>query len=158
MKQSLLGVSLLSLLLFLLLSSTTVSAVESLTTEELAAHCSHYEKDPQGVDAVFCIRYIQGFIDGAVATDELVVSNIVTGKEKETFSERAARTRLGKLRLYGSTYVADFCLNDPVKLNQVVTKIVTELATRKQLKEPPLARDLVYHTLVTNYPCEKKRL
>ena len=81
----------------LLLSITSAKAIEALTTEELASHCSHSEKDPQGVDAVFCVRYIQGFIDGAVAIDERVVSNMVTGKKEETFSERAMRTRVGKI-------------------------------------------------------------
>jgi hypothetical protein len=53
----------------LLLSTTSAKTVEALTAEELALYCSHYEKGPQGTDAVFCVRYIQDFIDAAVATD-----------------------------------------------------------------------------------------
>ena len=139
----------------LLISTTSAKAVESLTTEELSVHCSHYEKDPQGADAIFCVRYIQGFIDGAVATDERVVSNIVTGKEEETFSERAIRTRLGKLRLYGSTYYADFCLSDPIALTEAVEKVVAELMNKTVLNKAVLARDVVYQTFRTHYPCKK---
>ena len=140
---------------FLLLSTTSAKAVEALTTEELALHCSHYEKDPQGTDAVFCVRYIQGFIDGAVATDERVVSNIVTGKEEETFSERATRTRLGKMRLYGSTYSADFCLDNPIQLKEAVEKVVADLTNKTMLNKAILAREVVYQTFRTHYPCKK---
>ena len=31
-----------------------------------------------GKDAIFCVRYVQGFIDGAVATDARVLENIAT--------------------------------------------------------------------------------
>ena len=140
----------------LFLTMTSAKAVEALTSHELASHCSHYEKDPKGMDAVFCVRYIQGFIDGAVATDERVVSNIVTGKEEETFSERAMRTRLGKLRLYGSTYYADFCLNDPIKLNEAVEKVVADLLNKTIVDKTKLARDVVYQSFRNNYPCKKK--
>jgi len=144
------------LLISLSLSVSSAKAVEALTSQELASHCSHYDKDPKGIDAVFCVRYIQGFIDGAVATDERVVSNIVTGKEEETFSERAMRTRLGKLRLYGSTYYADFCLNDPIKLNEAVEKVVADLMNNTIVDNAKLARDVVYQSFLNNYPCKKK--
>ena len=136
---------------------TNVSAVEALSTTELAEHCSFYEKEPQGVDAVFCARYIQGFIDGAVATDERVVSNIVSDKDKEeTFSERAIRTRLGKMKLYGSTYYADFCLGEPIQLKEIATKVITDLSNNEITSKQLLASDVVYQTLRTNYPCKTK--
>jgi len=47
-------------------------AVEPLSTQELASHCAHYSEYNEGVDTIFCVRYIQGFIDGAIATDERV--------------------------------------------------------------------------------------
>ena len=60
----------------LLLFAPVVDAVEPLSTEELKLHCEFYEDDPEGTDGTFCVRYIQGFIDGAVATDERVTYNI----------------------------------------------------------------------------------
>ena len=42
----------------LLLPFYVANAVEPLSTEELASHCAQYEKNPNGVDAVFCVRYI----------------------------------------------------------------------------------------------------
>ena len=151
MKIIITSITILSALL-----TTNVRAIEALSTSELAEHCAFYEKEPQGVDAVFCVRYIQGFIDGAVATDERVVSNIVSDKdEEETFSERAIRTRLGKMKLYGSTYYADFCLGEPIKLKEIAVKVITDLSKTKITSKQPLARDVVYQTLRTNYPCKK---
>ncbi len=152
MKFMLTSITVLSVLL-----TTNVRAVEALSTSELADHCSHYEKQPQGVDAVFCVRYIQGFIDGAVATDERVVSNIVSDKDKEeTFSERAMRTRLGKMKMYGSTYYADFCLGEPIQLKEIAAKVITDLTNDEITSKQPLARDVVYQTLRANYPCKTK--
>ena len=51
-------------------------AVESLSSAELESHCAHYRMDPDGKDGIFCVRYIQGFIDGAGATDERVTLNV----------------------------------------------------------------------------------
>ncbi len=142
--------------LAVLLTSNYARAVEALSTAELASHCSHYQKNPQGIDAVFCIRYIQGFIDGAVATDERVVSNITSSNEREeTFSERAMRTRLGKMKLYGSTYYADFCLGEPIELKETVGKVVADLANSEITSKESLARNVVYQTLRANYPCKE---
>jgi len=142
--------------LLVLLTSNYARAVEALSTSELASHCSHYQNDPQGIDAVFCVRYIQGFIDGAVATDERVVSNITMDSEREeTFSERAMRTRLGKMKLYGSTYYADFCLGEPVRLKEIVSKVVQELDNPPLESQEQLARNVVYQTLRNNYACKK---
>ncbi len=152
MKFIMVGITTLTVLL----ASNYARAVEALSTAELASHCSHYQKDPEGKDAVFCIRYIQGFIDGAVATDERVVSNITSSNEREeTFSERAMRTRLGNIKLYGATYYADFCLGEPIELKETVGKVVAELANLEITSKESLARDIVYQTLRTNYPCKE---
>ena len=65
-------------------------AVEVLTAEELASHCEAFPDDAESVDGEYCVRYIQGFIDGAVATDVRVMLNMDAEKE-ETFTERAIR-------------------------------------------------------------------
>jgi hypothetical protein len=98
-----------------LLAAPTAQAVEALSTGELMSHCEKYYDEQAREDRVFCMRYIQGFIDGAVATDERVTRNVVGEyDEDETFSERAARTRIGtRLERYGASVYADFCLGDP---------------------------------------------
>ena len=130
-------------------------AVEALSTEELVSHCDRYYDEDAEEDRIFCIRYIQGFIDGAVATDERVTRNVAMEYEKEeTFSERAKRTRVGsRLERYGATVYAEYCLGDPVPLREVVEHVVEDSSDKELIAANPLARDLVYKTLRTHYPC-----
>jgi hypothetical protein len=139
-----------------LLIAERAHSVEPLSTPELAEHCAFYFGDRDGKDAIFCIRYVQGFIDGAVATDARVLENIASEfDEDETFSERAIRNRIGsRVNLRGPTVYADFCLGEAVSLEAVVEKVVEDLANRKVLDEDLLARDAVFSTLQREYPCD----
>lgn len=139
-----------------LLMACTANGVEALTTDELTSHCRLYDPDPDGIDGTFCVRYIQGFIDGAVATDEAVTFNVSNEYEREeSFSERAIRTRVGsRLDRFGPSVYAEFCLGEPVPLREVVEHVVADLLESEQPHEAPLARDVVYSTLRREYPCE----
>jgi hypothetical protein len=139
-----------------LAAANSALAVEALSTEELISHCVVYEDDPDGEDGIFCVRYIQGFIDGAVATDERVTYNVANEYDRdETFTERAIRTRLGsRIDRYGPSYYAEFCLGEPVPLAAVVRVVVADLLELESLEGRELARDVVYATLRTEYPCD----
>jgi hypothetical protein len=139
----------------LVLLSGRAESVEPLSTPELAEHCAYYHSDRDGKDAIFCVRYVQGFIDGAVATDARVLENIAAEfDEDESFSERAIRSRIGtRIRRRGPTIYADFCLGEPDSLEEVVEKVVDDLANRKVLDKDLLARDAVFSTLRREYPC-----
>ena len=131
-------------------------AVEALSTEELIEHCAVYEDDPDGEDGIFCVRYIQGFIDGAVATDERVTYNIADELDsEESFTERAIRTRVGsRIERFGSSYYAEFCLGEPLPLAAVVKVVVADLLKLRNLEGRELARDVVYESLRRHYPCQ----
>ena len=145
----------LVLLIAGLLVAPAALSVEALTTEELMSHCEKYQDASAREDSIFCVRYIQGFIDGAVSTDERVTRNVVEEYDKEeTFSERAARTRIGtRLERFGSSFYAEFCLGAPVPLKEVVEHVVTDATNPDRVAANPLARDLVYQTLREHYPC-----
>ena len=131
-------------------------AVEVLTAEELASHCEAFPDDAASVDGEYCVRYIQGFIDGAVATDVRVMLNMDAERDDETFTERAIRTRMidRDMQLRAAGY-AEFCLGDPVPLAEVVGKVVADLEQRvKAMDSSGTARDAVYESLRRNYPCE----
>lgn len=136
-----------------LLSAPAAQAVETLSTAELAEHCQHYSSKPESADAIFCLRYIQGFVDGAIATDEKVAQNATADSGDETFVERALRTRT-EFRRY-PTYYADFCLGEEVPLRSVVQRVVHDLTNRKVASANQNARDAVYYTLRKSYPCRK---
>jgi hypothetical protein len=139
-----------------LFAYTEAEAVEVLTAEELASHCAAYPDAADSTDGEYCVRYIQGFIDGAIATDVRVMLNMEAEKEEETFTERAIRTRMidRDLQLRASGY-AEFCLGDPVPLEEVVGKVIADLDQRiKAMDSSGTARDAVYESLRRNYPCE----
>ena len=131
-------------------------AVEALDTEELVSHCVHYETNPDGEDGIFCVRYIQGFIDGAVATDERVTFSVADEYDRdESFTERAIRTRVGnRIQRYGPSFYAGFCLGEPLPLKTVVEVVIEDLMDPEIVRNLPLARELVYATLVREFPCE----
>ncbi|MCF2949186.1 hypothetical protein L0668_13785 [Paraglaciecola aquimarina] len=130
----------------------TVNAVEVLTAKELTSHCKLLSSEPEGIDGQYCIRYIQGFIDGAIATDARVMLNAENAISKsETFSERAMRTRMpGRSDLSRAAKLAGFCLGDPLPIREVVNLVVKDL--NAHTKEEP-AMEVVYNSLIKNYPC-----
>lgn len=130
-----------------------VQAVEPLSAQELVLHCKAFPDQADSSDGQFCIRYIQGFIDGAVATDTRVLLNVETDhNHKETYAERATRTRTARSR---AAVYAEFCLGDPVPLREVVEKVVNDLNQRKYTEEGVEASTVVYTSLRKNYPCKK---
>jgi hypothetical protein len=139
-----------------LLADAPARAVEVLSAGELASHCARLETDPDGVDGQYCIRYIQGFIDGAVATDTRVMLNAETGTtQEETFTERAMRTRApSRADRFRAARLAGFCLGDPLPLREVVDVVVADLAelTGDAASAEP-AMEVVYASLREHYPC-----
>jgi Rap1a immunity proteins len=143
-------------LLGTLMLAPSTRAVEVLTVHELASHCALIDSAPAGADAQYCIRYVQGFIDGAVATDARVMLNIEAGVEREeSFSDRAKRTRApSRADQNRAATLAGFCLADPLPLRDVVDKVVAGLVMLDvdNSADSP-AREAVYRLLIVHYPC-----
>ena len=140
------------------LSLPTANAVEVLSSQELSSHCALLSKDPEGADGQYCVRYIQGFIDGAIATDARVMlsaENAVSGNE--TFEQRAMRTRMpGRDDLSRAAKLAGFCLGDHLPLRDVVEVIVADLAANtSSIAQDEPAMEAVYKSLMKNYPCDQ---
>lgn len=143
-------------LVVVLLPVQYAEAYEVLTAQELASHCKAVPEASDSTDGQYCIRYIQGFIDGAVVTDARVLINLESEFANETFSERVIRQRLPGRTVYGrAARYAEFCLGDPVPLREVVDKVVNDLFERKHLEPETTARDLVYASLRKHYSCKK---
>ena len=107
--------------------------------------------------AVLLFRYIQGFIDGAVATDVRVMLNAESAlQSSETFSERAKRTRApSREDRFRAANLAGFCLGDPLSLRNVVDVVVADLAALADgngADDP--AMEVVYTSLQQHYPCK----
>lgn len=139
------------------LTAHRAAAVEVLSAQELALHCQYFPSKSASLDGEFCARYIQGFIDGAVATDARVMLNVEAAlSAKDGFIDRALRTRApSRIDQRRAAQYADFCLGDPVPLKQVVLKVVEDLEQQKDDLAGAAAREIVYATLRKHYPCER---
>lgn len=149
----------LAVSLVLLMQTPATRAVEVLSVHELVSHCERLEAEPGGADAQYCIRYIQGFVDGAVATDVRVMLNVEARPDStESFTQRAMRTRLpSRADRVRAAKLAGFCLGDPLPLRDVVDKVVADLVKLDvgETAESP-ARESVYRSLRQHYPCDSE--
>ena len=146
----------LTALLGILMFAPVTRAVEVLTVHELVSHCALMKTEPTGADAQYCIRYVQGFIDGAVATDVRVMINTEVGANREeSYSDRAKRTRApSRSDQFRAAKLAEFCLGDPLPLREVVDQVVADLVRLDvEGSEDSPARESVYQTLRKHYPC-----
>ena len=143
-------------LLAALMFAPVTRAVEVLTVHELVSHCAQMKTEPTGADAQYCVRYVQGFIDGAVATDARVMLNTEAGGNTvESFTDRAMRTRVpSRADRFRAARLAGFCLGDPLPLREVVDKVVLDLVLLDvEDSEDSPARVSVYQSLRKHYPC-----
>ncbi|MGI1998276.1 Rap1a/Tai family immunity protein [Shewanella frigidimarina] len=157
MSKSSFPLMVFALLAIQLLSVPPAKAVEVLTVQELSSHCALFNSEPESVDGQYCVRYIQGFIDGVIATDARVMLNAESAlASKETFTERAIRTRMpNRLDRSRAAGLAGFCLGDPLPLRDVVNVIVADLtAQTDSSEENEPAMEVVYKSLLKNYPCK----
>ncbi len=143
------------ILALLVLWSNLARAVEVLSAGELASHCQYVAEAPESADGEYCIRYIQGFMDGAVATDARVMLNAEAEAERsEGFTERAMRTRAPtRADMFRAARLAGFCVGDPLPLRNVVDVVVADLNDLDTERASVPAREVVYASLRAHYPC-----
>lgn len=138
------------------LATTRASAIEPLTATQLREVCVDSREQPDSLEAQLCVYYVKGFLDGAVATDGRVAQNVAAEIEEETFTERAIRTRVGnRLRDYGPSVYAGFCVGQPDPIADVVLHVIEELDRYEDL-EGIQAQSVVYSSLRRHYPCTAK--
>lgn len=123
-------------------------AVDGLPLQTLLDDCL---SQPQSAG---CEAYLQGFVDGAVATDPSVVRNVTEEISKsESLTERALRTRIGGyMDRFGESYFAGFCIPSETDIDAVTGEIVASLKTVTATDIS--GRDFVYNQLKLHYPCD----
>jgi len=130
-----------------------VPAVVPHSGQWLHANCLAYEQDPASAAGERCVSYVNGFLDGAVATDERVARNVAAEYERSGWVKRATRTRLGRRAEHFDPGVyAEYCLGQPVPIAEVVEHVIERLQ-RTPPQADSLARDIVYEALRENYRC-----
>ncbi len=137
-----------------LLIAPRALAIEPLTAIQLKEVCADAMPRADNPESRLCVFYVKGFLDGAVATDGRVAENVAAEiDEKETFAERAIRTRvISRLRDFGPSVYAEFCVGQPDPISDVVLHVIDELDRYDDL-EGVQAQSVVYASLRRHYPC-----
>ena len=132
-------------------------AIEPLDAEKLREVCGGAEANPESAETQLCIYYVKGFLDGAVATDGRVAENVASEMDdEETFTERAIRTRvINRLRDYGPSVYAEFCVGQPDPIVDVMMHVIDELERHEDLTNKK-AQTIVDDALRRHYPCTAK--
>ncbi len=133
--------------ILVLLASPTL-AVEPLSSGTLLEQCSSSDY----VRRQACRSWIHGFMGGAFASR---TAKLTDAEKKETFSERAARTRISRGRaMFGQNHDAGYCVPKETTLDELVEKLAAHAGTLKEI--PEHANQLMLGLLRKHYPCAKK--
>lgn len=136
-----------------LLSAKSALAIEPMTLKELSELCENYQKNSESSESKQCVRYIKGFIDGAIAIDPKLASDSKASEKKPSYTERAIKSRIGnRIKSYATPANNDFCLGKPVLMKEIVYKVKKNILKKAQSDE--LALFVIYRTLRQEYPCK----
>lgn len=146
------------LLLLFFIASAKASPVEWLTGHDLEQSCDLLLEDAGNADGGLCLAFIQGFIAGADASDGVVVPDASASSRsaEETYAERAARTRLGTLRMQQLQPSAQpaYCIDETTPAIEVVKKVTAYLEDHANAADLT-AGDAVREALVCSFPCQR---
>lgn len=124
----------------------SVQAIEPLKSKELEHLCANYQQQSDSSESIQCVRYIKGFIDGAIAIDVNIAKRQTSSSG---LTSRAVQTRT--TQRYNTTSTSDFCLGNPVPIAEVVANVVGWLEQHDIDNE--LAWVSVHQALKASYPC-----
>lgn len=140
------------LLAVLFAMASPASAMDWLEGDRLQSDCLSLLDDPKSPETVSCKAFIQGFLAGAQVTDELVAERMKK-LQGDSYVDRAARTRVGmRLKQYGATSLAGYCIDGAVTSGEVIDQVITHLK-RQPGEQDVTAGVAVYHALVAGFPC-----
>jgi hypothetical protein len=130
----------------LLLQPLLTHALELPSSAELARQCRGYVDQPEGQEARFCAAYLQGFIDGSP-----LVAIRQGPKATETFSQRAARTRLGRPVAARPPY----CIDSTVQMSELIGQVLAQ-AEKTPPRDDTDASVLLHAMLARFYKCPSR--
>jgi hypothetical protein len=132
------------LFLFIGVVGGPASAASPLDALTLFERCSAFVEQPKSSDGQLCDAYLRGFLQGAKAAG---------GKNRESaadesWTDRAARTRLGQAALARASY----CVPDSLTVAELAERFIAHAETNPDVKNTD-ARSALEATLYVNYQC-----
>lgn len=132
-------------LAILILFALPAMAVEPMSSAVLLEKCSSSYESAHAS----CRAWIHGFVAGAFASR---TAKQDTEKKKESFTERATRTRVSRGRdIYGQNVQARYCIPTESTIEDLVTRLNEYADAVKEL--PDTANQLMLGMLRKHYPC-----
>jgi hypothetical protein len=116
--------------------------IAPLAASELYASCRIHRDEPDDPAGASCTGYLRGLLDAT----ERIVGVEDAGSSRESFRDRALRTRAGSRQLGAPRY----CLEASVSLEQIIVEL---LANRVSDAEGTTAATAVYRTLQRLHAC-----
>lgn len=139
----------------LILATSPVIAMDWLDSDEPEASCRAFLAGSTEKDAVICPAFVQGFLAGAEPVPGAKRPDPAENSE-ETFSKRAARTRLGTLRMMQlRANQPDYCLDDSLSAIQIVETVAGYREGHQEALSLTNA-EAVYEALVHEFPCDRR--
>jgi hypothetical protein len=135
-----------ALAIMLALSPLMAYSLELPSSEELVERCRSYAADPDGRDGTFCIAYVQGFIDASP-----LVAIRHDDKVAESFTQRAARTRLGRPVSSRPKY----CIDSVTRLDDMISQILDQAVVTPP-RDDTDASVLLYATFARFHACPSR--
>lgn len=95
---------------------------------EIYQLCQNTDANSNAVTSTGCYQYIQGFLQGALITDDAIIKNIESSQFESRFANRAYRTRVGNTRdSIPATQYAGFCLPNNEIIHEVVINLLLDM-------------------------------
>lgn len=130
----------------------SLSLVSQYSIAGASTACQNVADVNENVETSTCFQFVTGFIEGALLSDEQIMTNLGSSRELSDFTKRAMRTRLGKQsEPLPATYLADFCLPEPKADDDVVLTVLDAL---KQVEDKSrIDSPMIYLILKRDFPC-----
>jgi hypothetical protein len=126
-------------------TQSTGVALGPLSGAQLAERCRVFQTAPDSKDGHSCSAYIRGFIDGS---PYVLVRATQQSKPSESFTDRAARTRLGRLHPSRPQY----CIDPFLSMRDLVAQVLATADAMSAGHEAD-ATVLLYQTLALFHRC-----
>lgn len=159
MRQPVVALNRFVLIIGILVSGLAAVSAQAdwITEPELRESCDAFVELPFSLEGSSCLAFVQGFLLGA--NHQAVVENgsTDTGKasDKETFLERAVRTRLGNshIQRINASSEIQYCIDENTAVAELVQAISDYLNSNTRTTGLTSPQTL-QQALAERFPCE----
>lgn len=137
---------------FALLASET-PANAPITRGELRAHCRAFLETPGSHGALACESFVQGYMEGLRSAARIEARPPDHKGETESWTDRAARTRLGRAQLRRLQQADHYCVPENAPVASIIRQLVDYLDAQPREDDAPAA-DALADTLRRHHACD----